>query len=203
MRENRRIGTEKSDQEGGEKARHEAEKIETKAKEEADRIYKEAIEEKNRLVAETKAEMATYRKKIEAEVNTAARKTISKLKQDLSRLINEKTIKKPVKESLVEEDTLAQLMLTAIDSIKKDERSNWVVLLSQKDKDRISRYFEKNKVDLLQKGVQVEGADGIEYGFQIQPEEENFTIVFNDEAFYELFTPFLSLETIQLIKSGK
>lgn len=198
MSEKLKALTDKIYQEGIEKAKSDSDRIVAEAKTEAKKIVEEAEKERQKMIRSTEEEMASYRKKVEAEIKLAAQKSANKIKQSLRQLITEKVIQKPIENSLSDSETTLKILSACVTSLSKDEGS-WIITLSEKDEKFVKEAIAAGKVNTLASGVTVKPDPSLKNGFEIKPEEANYSLYFNDETFIDFLGQFLKIETKSLL----
>jgi len=199
MSEKLKALTDKIYQEGIAKAKEESEKILAQAKEEAQKLIQNAKAEKEKLLKQANTDAQTHKKKIDAEIKLAAQKATNSVKQELAKLLTEKVISSPIKNSLKDPKTVAALLITCLNSLNKNHEGNWQINLPEKDVQEIKNIIAADKQALLNGGVTINPSNTLSKGFEVKPEGDNYQIKFDDETFINFFGSFLKVETKEII----
>lgn len=191
--------TDKIYAEGIEKAEAESSRLLEKAKAEAEQIRESAKADAERLRRNAQRDAEATRQQVGAEVALTARKAIGRLKADLKRLVAENALNEPLRKGLSDPATLREVLVALASAMQKDANGHWTVVLAPEQRKKVEEHLEAGKAEVLRQGFSLTDAEGQAYGFRLRPEGEHYTLAFDDQAFAEFLSPYLRLETRQLL----
>ncbi len=197
--------TEKIYSEGIEKANKEAEEIISKAREDAEKKHREAEKEAEAIIEKAKKEAEELKKNVQSEVQLSARQAINTIKQQITDLITAKSTGKEIKKALDDKNFMQKIIETAIKNWdpKSAKGIDVAVLLPEKDRKELEKYFSTKQKALLEGGLVLNFDDSIESGFKIGPKDGSFMISFTDQDFESFFRHYLRPRTTELLYSDK
>lgn len=198
MSEKLKALTDKIYLEGIEKAKQESENLISSAQQKAKKIVDEANNKANEIITKANDEAESHKKKVEAEIKLASQKAIATLKQQISGLITENIIEKPVAQSFNNPETTAKILVTIAQALRQ-VGGTWRFELNPIEIDKISKLIESEKIDLFNKGFTIQQNENVTEGFQVLPENNQYTLRFNHQVFSEFLSGFLKIETTKII----
>ncbi|HKI90143.1 MAG TPA: hypothetical protein VKA38_14030 [Draconibacterium sp.] len=197
--------TEKIYNEGVNKAKVDAEKIITEAKKEAEKIVQTAHKQKEEMLADTKKEIAELKKNTDAEMQLAARQFMSLIKQQVTNAITTAQVKDSVKEAFNDTDFLKNLIITMVKNwnSQNQEHPELRLLLSEKEENNLSDFFESKAISELNKGIEIKWDEKIKNGFKIGPQDGSYILRFSDTDFENYFKKYFKERTRNLLFEKK
>lgn len=197
--------TEKIYNEGVNKAKADAEKIIIEAKNEAGSIIQAAQKEREAILATAKKEVTEIKTNANAEMQLAARQFMSHVKQQITNAIAVEQVEKPVKDAFNDTEFLKNLILTLIKNwnTQNHEQPELQLLLSEKEANKLSAFFESKAFDALNKNVEVKWDEKVKNGFKIGPKEGGYIIRFSDVDFENYFKKYFKERTRNLLFEKK
>ena len=191
--------TEKIYQEGVQKAKDEAERIRADAQKQADEILNDARKKAEDIENKASLRSEEIKRNMEAEMKLASNQAISALKQQVSEMITLGILKPSVSEVFSDEKFLQKLIETVVGGWLKSGQMNMNIILPDKDKEEMEKYFKNSLRAELNKGLKIEYDNQMSSGFKIAPEDKSYLISFSDTDFINFFKTFLRPKTIQLL----
>lgn len=198
--------TEKIYQEGVEKANKEAEQILKEAKKEAKELLEKAKKEADSEKEAAKKEAEEIRQKGLNELRLSARQAISDLKQEITDLIQAKTIGPEAKKTLQDTGFTGDIIKTIVKNWNPEESDtvDLYVLLPKDRKKEFESYFQNKAKELLEKGLKLDFSDKLKDGFKIGPKDGGYLISFSDDDFDSFFRMYLRPRLIEMLfEEGK
>jgi len=196
--------TDKLYQEGVSKGNEEAEKIVLKAKEEANTIIKKAKQDALQIKAHAEKEAQNLMDNTKSELKLAGKQVVNALKQEVVELVNGQITEPGIKAAFEDVAFVQKLIEGAV--------KNWAasgqdidisILVPEKDKEKINKYFISNVKGLLDKGVKIAGSKDLKNGFQVGPSDGSYKISFSDADFINFFKEYLRPKIVSLLFSEK
>ena len=193
--------TEKIYNEGVVKAKVEADKIIAEAKLEADEIIELAKEQKLEIIEQAKTEAAEFKTNTNSEIQLAARQFLSKLKQQITKLVTATQIEPPVEKAFNDNEFIKSIILTLIKNWnpQKPEEFKLNILLPEKDEKEFSEFFETKAIGILNRGIDIQFDEKTRDGFKIGPKDGSFIISFSATDFENYFKGYLKEKTKKLL----
>lgn len=179
--------TEKIYKEGVEKGNEEAGRIIADANAQKQSIVSEAEAEAKRIVANAQKQADDLKKNTEAELKLFATQSVEALKSEVANLITGEITSSNVKAVVADKAFMQKVILDMAKAWAKDE----VLTIQSADADALTKYFEANAKDLLNKGVKIEKVSGKEASFTIVPADGSYKVTFGEEEFVAFFKEFL------------
>ncbi len=193
--------TEKIYNEGVNKAKDDAEIIIAEAKKEAGKIIQAAQNQREEMLAQAKKEIGELKKNTDAEMQLAARQFVSHVKQQITNAITTAQVEEPVKEAFTDIDFMKNLMITMIKNwnTQNQEQPELRLLLSEKEANNLSAFFESKAFTTLNKGIEIKWDEKIKNGFKIGPEDGSYILRFSDTDFENYFKKYFKERTRDLL----
>ena len=191
---------EKIKAEGVEEADKHASTIVEEAEAKAKKIIEEAETKKAKLIKEAQKESEKLKTNGEEALRQASRDVLLVLRERIVELFNKITEKEVGNE--LSPDILGQMMVKAVEDLRKTGDVNIEVLLSEKDKDEV----EKKVFDALKKeakkGLTLKVSPRVERGFLIGEKDAQLYYDVTDGAIAEAFNLFLNPRIEKILKEG-
>jgi len=191
--------TDKIYSEGVDKARLDAEAIINSAQEKAAAIEKAAIDNADTILRDARKQAAEINSHVVSELRMAYNQSIIALKQEIGSLVTMKALQPGVNELLTRPDYLKTIVVKAIEATQQKEGSGLRVILTEKDKAELERFFKNELANELNKGVKVEIGEGIKSGFKIGPADGSYVISFKEQDLINLFNAYLRPKASELL----
>ncbi|MFO8066125.1 MAG: hypothetical protein R6U11_00950 [Bacteroidales bacterium] len=197
--------TEKIYSEGVEKANDEAKKIEKDAKEQAEEIVENAKKEAEKIKKDAEKSAEDLRKNSLNELQLASQQAISDIKQNIIKLIQNKTITPEVKAAFKDVEFTQQVINTLIKNWdpKSNDPVSITVLLPEEKKKEFEAFFQKKAKELLDNGLELDFSDSLKAGFKIGPKDGGYLISFTDDDFDNFFKAYLRTRLIEILYDDK
>lgn len=206
--------TDKIYREGVDKANKEAEKIVSEAKKEADAVLSKAKKEAESILEKAEKEAEDRKKNSLNELKLSARQAVSDLKQEITDLIQAKSIEPETKNAFKEAAFTKDIIQTIVKNWdpQSDESVDLNVLLPENKQKEFEAYFKDKAKDLLNKGLEVRFDDKVKGGFNIGPKDGSYIVSFSDSDFGHFFKRYMRPKLIEMLfesekqektKSGK
>ena len=187
--------TDKLYQEGVEKGNIEAERIIAAAKQQEADIISKANEEAQNIINSAKKNADELTKNTQSEIKLYANQALEALKNEITSVITDKVTKDAVSTVVADKDFLQKLMLTIATEWAKRES----ITISTSQAEDLTRYFEANTSNLLNKGINIDKINGKPASFSISPENGAYKITFGEEEFEIFFKEFLRPQLAKLL----
>lgn len=193
--------TEKIYKEGVDKAKAEAKEILKEARAEADKLRKSAKDEKEEILKKAKKEADEIRVNLDSELKLSAKKFISKLKQQITRLITFKQVKKPVKEAMKDSAFIQGIISDLLKNWNPEDPglSKVNITLAESYKKELEEFAAKNIKEQFDGELEIAFDNSVKSGFTVRPGDGSYIISFTDESFENLFKVYLKETNKHLI----
>ena len=185
--------------EGGQKAKEDAELILKEAREKAAGIESEAMKKAKKLMADTEQKALELKTQVDSEIKMTLNQAISAMKQEIVSLISMKVIQPPVNELFSNKEYLQSLITDVVKGWIEKESFDVNVILPQQERTQLESFFKNNLAEELNKGLKVSFADKMKSGFKIGPGNGSYLISFTDEDFINFLKSYLRPKTSQLL----
>lgn len=174
-------------------AKAESERILREARDEAKRIITDAEREASRTQEAARKEAETVLKQMETDMNTAARNFILLVQEQLEKAIVQPAVETELKPLLNDPEFLTKIIEELIGGFGRlhGEESKLEILLSEKTRDELGRWFIEKFRQKMMKPVVVHFTDRVSFGFKIGLEGTGSHFNFG-EGLVEAFTEFCS-----------
>ena len=173
---------------GIEKARKEADDVLWKAHAEAEAIIKGANEEREKILSSARRDIEVEKKSAEEKLRQAARDASLTFKKSVEDEL-EKIIKESVNASL-DSALLAKLIECVVSSSFVDDSPT--VMISEKDKNKVSSAFIKELAEKMKKGITLRTSTSLSGGFVVKASDGSGYFDLSDEEIAKLLYPYLS-----------
>lgn len=187
--------TDKIYKEGVEKGNEEAGRIIADANTQKQVIVHEAEAEAKRIVAAAEKQAAELKKNTEAELKLFATQCVEALKSEVTNLITGEIASSNVK-AIVSDKVFMQKVV--LDMAKEWAKSEMLTIQSA-DADALTKYFQANAKDLLDKGVKIEKVSGKDAAFTIVPADGSYKVTFGQDEFVAFFKEFLRPGLVEML----
>jgi V/A-type H+/Na+-transporting ATPase subunit E len=193
--------TEKIYKEGVDKAKAEAEEILAEARAEVDKLLKSAKDEKEKILGKAKKEADEMRVNLDSELKLSAKKFISEIKQQITRLITFKQVQKPVKEPLSDSAFIQGIIRDLLKNWNPQdpEQSKIHIALAESYKKDLEEFASKTIKEQLDGELDIVFDNSMKSGFKVKPGDGSYIISFTDESFENLFKLYLKETNKHLI----
>lgn len=187
--------TDKIYKEGVEKGNEEAGRIIAEANSQKQVIISEAEAEAKKIIAAAEKQASELKKNTEAELKLFATQSVEALKSEITNLITGEITSSNVK-SIVSDKAFMQKVIL---DMAKEWAKNDVLTIQTADADALTKYFESNAKDLLDKGIKIEKVSGKEASFTIVPSDGSYKVTFGEDEFVAFFKEFLRPQLIEML----
>ncbi len=193
--------TKKIYSEGVSKANVDAEEIINKAKKDAEEIIKNAKKDADKIINTAKQNSEDIKHNIESEMKLSAIQAISTIKQQITNLITLKSAKEALDKDLKDKDFIKKIIFKIVENWNPagSERIDLNLLLPEKDRDNLGKYFQSKEVDILKSNLSVAFDENMTNGFKIGPKDNSFIISFTEKDFENFFKDYLRPRTSKLL----
>ncbi|RLD64054.1 MAG: V-type ATP synthase subunit E [Bacteroidetes bacterium] len=193
--------TKKIYSEGVSKANDDAKEIINKATKEAEGIINNSKKEATKIIENAKKKSEEIKLNIESEMKLSVNQTISSIKQQITNLITLKAVEETLDKDLKDKDFIKQIIIKIVENWNPagSERLDLNLLLPEKDRDNLGKYFQSKEIDILKASINVAFDKNIDNGFKIGPKDNSFVLSFTDEDFKNFFKAYLRPRTTQLL----
>ncbi|MCC8197073.1 MAG: hypothetical protein LIP06_00440 [Tannerellaceae bacterium] len=187
--------TNKIYREGVEKGNEEANRIIAEANTQKQTIVSEAEAEAKQILAAAEKQAADLKKNVEGELKLFATQALEALKSEVANLITGEITSSNVKAAVADKAYMQKVILEmAKEWVKKEG-----LTIQSADAEELTKYFEANAKDLLNKGVKIEKVNGKITSFTIIPADGSYKVSFGDEEFMAFFTEFLRPQLVEML----
>ncbi|MCC8132965.1 MAG: hypothetical protein LIP04_04795 [Tannerellaceae bacterium] len=187
--------TNKIYREGVEKGNEEAIRIIAEANTQKQTIVSEAEAEAKQILAAAEKQAADLKKNVEGELKLFATQALEALKSEVANLITGEITSSNVKAAVADKAYMQKVILEmAKEWVKKEG-----LTIQSADAEELTKYFEANAKDLLNKGVKIEKVNGKTTSFTIIPADGSYKVSFGDEEFMAFFTEFLRPQLVEML----
>ncbi|MCC8094219.1 MAG: hypothetical protein LIP05_01930 [Tannerellaceae bacterium] len=187
--------TNKIYREGVEKGNEEANRIIAEANTQKQTIVSEAEAEAKQILAAAEKQAADLKKNVEGELKLFATQALEALKSEVANLITGEITSSNVKAAVADKAYMQKVILEmAKEWVKKEG-----LTIQSADAEELTKYFEANAKDLLNKGVKIEKVNGKTTSFTIIPADGSYKVSFGDEEFMAFFAEFLRPQLVEML----
>jgi V/A-type H+/Na+-transporting ATPase subunit E len=174
-------------------AKAESEQILREAREEAKRIVTEAERDASRIREAARKEAETVLKQMEIDMNTAARNFVLLVQEQLEKAIVQPTVEAELKPLLDDPKFLEKIIEELVGGFLRlhGEESKLEILLPEKTKDELGRWFVEKFRQKMTRPLVVHFTERVSFGFKIGLEGTGSHFNFG-EGLVEAFTEFCS-----------
>jgi V/A-type H+-transporting ATPase subunit E len=187
--------TDKIYREGVEKGNEEANRIISEANTQKQTIIDDAEAEAKRIIAAAEKQVSELKKNTEAELKLFATQSVEALKSEVANLITEEIASSNVKAVAIDKAFMQKVILDITKEWSKSEN----LTIQASDAGELTKYFESNAKDLLNKGVKIEKVNGKNASFSIIPADGSYKITFGEEEFISFFKEFLRPQLVEML----
>jgi len=170
------------------------------AEEKARLIEEEAISKSKGIIEEALAKAKSISKKAEEDalrtkestmvlLNQASRDVLLTLKKEIGLLLN-KVVVTEVSKALDQEE-LQNIIFALIKDIGERESKDVVLTMSERDLEKLKKYFHNKLSDFLQRNIVLKSSDDISAGFVISYDKDKSHFDFTDKALAEYIGKYL------------
>jgi len=197
--------TDKIYQEGVARGNEEAENIIENAKKEANDILSKARKEAETIKSDAEKKAKETAETTESEIKLSAKQAISALKQEITNVISETTIRNEVSDALKDKEFVQKIIATTLQNWDKDKQGNLNLqaLVTEAQEKEILNYFKAKTKELLDSGLEIKAGKHISAGFQIAPTDGGYKVSFTDDDFANFFKEYLRPKMIELLFGSK
>lgn len=193
--------TEKIYNDGVIKAKYDSEQILAKTRVQADEIISSAKKAQQELINEAYKKADEIKQKTNTELQLAGRQFISKLKQQITQIINTSQVAGQFKNILSDKDFMKEILLQILKNWnpQKSEDISFKVLLPESKEKELMTFFESKARETLDKGVEIKFDSNISSGFKISPKDGSYYLSFSDQDFENYFKSYIKESTKKLL----
>jgi V/A-type H+-transporting ATPase subunit E len=187
--------TDKIYREGVEKGNEEASRIISEANQQKLTLVNEAQAEARRIVSAAEKQAAELEKNTKAELKLYAAQAVEALKSEVANLLTGAVASANVKAAATDKAYMQKVILTIATEWAKNEG----LTVQTAEAEALTKYFEANAKDLLNKGVKIEKVSGKATDFAIVPADGSYKVTFGEEEFISFFKDFLRPQLVELL----
>lgn len=187
--------TDKIFKEGVEKGNEEAAKIIADANAQKKAILDAADAEAKNILAAAQKQSMELKKNTESELKLYTTQAVEALKSEVANIITGRVISDNVKAVVSDKAFMQKIILEMAKAWSAKES----VIIQAPDATELTKYFEANAKELLQKGVKIEKVNGRDANFTIMPSNGSYKVVFGEDEFVEFFKEFLRPQLVEML----
>lgn len=192
---------EKIKKEGVQKAEEEASAILSAAKEEKEKMLERARSEAKQAIEKAEKDAGKIKQNAETSIRQAARDVILGLRGSIVSLFDS-IVKREIGKALDQESIKRMIEALAV-KFATGEKSETEVVLSEKDKEELSKFFVGSLGKEMTSGVTLSASREVEKGFRIGKKDSGVYYDFTDEAISEALSSYLNKNLLAILSSGK
>ena len=181
--------------EGVAKGQAEADQILAQAKEQAQKIIADAQKQADALLAAAKKESADNAENVRKELKLYASQAVEALKSEIATVVTDKIVKDAVKGFTSDQKAFNEFIL----AIAKEWGKNQQIEIKTTDADTLTKFFQANAKDLLDKGVKITQVNGRAAEFSIQPADGAYKVNFGTQEFENWFKSILRPQLVETL----
>ncbi len=186
--------------EGLSKGKQEADALLAEARKQAADIVAEAKNEAEKIIGEARRESDELRVKAEGDIKMSASQTLSAIKEKIENVIEAKSIKDPVADSLDDTAFLQSLIKTVVESFRPDENAKPLeMVLPQAMKEKMEDFLKNGISKECSSGLEVSFDRDLGHGFKISRKDSGFFIDFSGDSFGKIISQYLRPKTRKLL----
>ncbi|MCC8143448.1 MAG: hypothetical protein LUD02_09205 [Tannerellaceae bacterium] len=187
--------TDKIYREGVEKGKDEAARIIAEANARKQEIVQQAGVEAKNIVAAAEKQAAELKKNTETELKLFASQAVEALKSEVVNLVTGQITSSNVKAVMADTSFMQKVIL----EMAKEWVKNESLTIQSADAEALTKYFESNAKDILEKGVKIEKVNGKPASFAIIPADGSYKVNFGEEEFMAFFKEFLRPQLVEML----
>lgn len=187
--------TDKIYREGVEKGNEEAKRIIDDANSQKQTIIADAEAEAKKIIAAAEKQAAELKKNTEAELKLFASQSVEALKSEVTNLITGDITSSNVKAAVADKSFMQKVIL----EMAREWAKTGSLTIQTSEAAELTKYFESNAKELLNKGVKVEKVSGKDAAFTIVPADGSYKVTFGEEEFITFFKEFLRPQLIDML----
>jgi V/A-type H+-transporting ATPase subunit E len=192
---------EKIKKEGVQKAEEEASAILSAAKEEKEKMLEKAKSEARQTIEKAQKDAEKIKQNAETSIRQAARDVILGLRGSIVSLFDS-IVKRETGKALDQESIKKMIEALAV-KFAAGENSEIEAVLSEKDKEDLSGFFEGKLGKEMASGITLSASREVEKGFRIGKKDSGVYYDFTDEAISEALSSYLNKNLLAILSSGK
>ena len=181
--------------EGVAKGQAEADQILAQAKEQAQKIIQDAQKEADAVLTAAKKESADNAENVRKELKLYAAQAVEALKSEIATVVTDKIVGDAVKGFTSDQKAFNEFIL----AIAKEWGKNQQIEIKTTDADSLTKYFQANAKELLDKGVKITQVNGRAAEFSIQPADGSYKVNFGTEEFENWFKSILRPQLVETL----
>ena len=181
--------------EGVAKGQAEADQILAQAKEQAQKLIADARKEADALLASAKKESADNAENVRKELKLYAAQAVEALKSEIATVVTDKIVGDAVKGFTADQMAFNEFIL----KIAQEWGKNQQIEIKTTDADSLTKYFQANAKELLDKGVKITQVNGRAAEFSIQPADGAYKVNFGTEEFENWFKSILRPQLVETL----
>ena len=181
--------------EGVAKGQAEADQILAQAKEQAQKLITDAQKEADALVAAAKKESADNAENVRKELKLYAAQAVEALKSEIATVVTDKIVGDAVKGFTSDQKAFNEFIL----AIAKEWGKNQQIEIKTTDAESLTKYFQANAKELLDKGVKITQVNGRQAEFSILPADGSYKVNFGTEEFENWFKSILRPQLVETL----
>ena len=187
--------------EGVNKGQEVATAIVRDAERKAERILEEAQKQASEARRKALEETEELKRNVASELRLSANQATHALQQQISHLITTSAVTEPVRQAFSDKEFIKKIIETLIDNWQTglEGQGGLSLLLPEKDKEELGRYFSDKARATLNGALQVNIDNQLENGFRIGPADGSYVISFTDKDFETFFMDYLRPKTKALL----
>jgi V/A-type H+-transporting ATPase subunit E len=183
--------------EGVEQAEKDARDIIKEAEDKARGIILEAENKKNQIIREGTERIEKFKKSTEKSLKQTSRDVLLTLRERVIEFFD-RIVKDKVSGELGG-DVLGEIIIKAVENLKRDSSFDIEVLVNEKDRKKLEKTLFSALSKEAKDHIKITGKKGLEKGFRIGEKGKDSYFDFTDEAITEAFKRYLNPKLVQLL----
>ena len=185
--------TQKLDDEGLEKGRAEADRLEAEARSKADKIVYEAKAEAEEIVRKAQAKAEDVEKNTLTEIALAGKQAVARIKSEIAELIVAKAAGTGVAEAALDPEFIKEMLLAVAKNWNGADagKVELKALLPEGERAKLDAAFGKSAQELLAAGIEVGYSKEVKTGFKVGAKEGGYYLSFSDADMEALLGEYL------------
>lgn len=187
--------TDKIYAEGVEKGKAEAQQIIAEAERKAAEIVANAEKQAQATLAAAGQKASELDKNTRSELRLFAQQSVDAIKTEVTNLLTSRLAEDSVKAATADKAFMQKIIADLAAQLAKEGS----VVIETQQAAELTRYFEANAKDLLDKGVTINQVNGIKTDFTIAPAKGGYKLTFGEKEFEEYFKEFLRPQLLEML----
>jgi V/A-type H+-transporting ATPase subunit E len=187
--------TDKIYREGVEKGNEEAARIIADANSRKEIILAEAEAEARQIITAAEKQVNELKTNTKAEIKLFASQSVEALKSEVANLVTGAITSSNVKAIVSDKAFMQKVIL----EIAREWVKTGALTIRTADAQALTKYFEGNAREILNKGVRIEKVNGKDTSFTLVPSDGSYKVTFGEEEFVSFFKEFLRPQLIEIL----